>query len=97
MPFEPAADVLVSRCVSIVVCYYHLATTWKDWTSTVLKIQRLSEQFDSAEISFDSIRPLIVARLSERFDPETADRLCLEFTDLIRSIAGSSPATVGQL
>jgi hypothetical protein len=85
---------LVARCVAIVVSYYHFARSWKDWVSIVGSIQSLSERFDSLEVSFDSIRPMLLVELSDRFDQETADRLALEFTDLLAFISSSSPAIV---
>jgi len=88
-------EVFVSRCVAIVVCYYHFGRTWKDWASIIARIQALSEEFDSPEVSFDSIGPPLLAALCDRFDRETADRLAREFTDLFVFISSSSPATVG--
>jgi hypothetical protein len=86
---------LVSRCVAIVVAYYHFARTWKDWVSVIGSIQAVSETFDHSQVSFDSIRPLLLEDLSDRFDRETADRLGLEFTDLFTVISAPSPAIVG--
>jgi hypothetical protein len=95
MSVELDVEEFVSRCVAVVICYYHFGKTWKDWASMIARIQVLCEEFDLLEVSFDSIRPRIFLALSDRFDRETADRLGREFTDLFASVAASCPATAG--
>jgi hypothetical protein len=95
MPVELEVEDIVSRCVAIVVCYYHFARAWPDWVAVLSTIQAISEDAEASGVSFDSIGPLLQFELSDRFDQETADRLWLEFSDLFAFASASSPAIVG--
>jgi hypothetical protein len=86
---------LVSRCVAIVVCYYHFARTWKEWVAIVAKIQTIAEEAEALEVPYRSIDPPLLRELTDRFDQETADRLSREFAHLFAVISSSSPAIVG--
>ena len=92
---ELEVEEIVSRCVAIVVCSYHFARAWPDWAAVLATVQAISEEAEASGVSFDEIGPLLQVELSDRFDQETADRLCLEFSDLFTFITASSPAIVG--
>ena len=88
-------EMVVARSVAIVVSYHHFARTWKDWAAIVAKIQAFSEEAESQDIPVDSILPLLLTELSDRFGPETARRLTREFSEMLANTTATDPAMEG--
>ena len=55
----------------------------------------IAEDANASDVRFDSIGPLLVLKLNDRFDEATAHRLSREFTSLLAVISSSRPAVVG--
>jgi hypothetical protein len=70
---------LASRCVSLVIYHNHIRKTRSDMAHAVAEIRGVLAEARKDGISVATLSAEVLSELNDRYDPETARRLHIEF------------------